>query len=207
MRFDNIEPSHKYLSDILSIIREGITQKKAKLSKNNREGLNTQLLVETFNIIGTTNPQLKSWIGVQKEHERKNSMGREDIYFHLNDDNHTRIFYIEAKRLPKYKTKREEEYIFGEGVNGKKSGGIQRYKNLSHGDSNIRYNGMIAFIENQTVDDWLLLINNKLRKRYPNDLELASNEYENEYVSVHKFEDHSEKSFTMHHFWINLQMK
>ena len=42
MHFDNIETNHKYLSDILFIIREGIRQKKEKLHRNKREGLNTQ---------------------------------------------------------------------------------------------------------------------------------------------------------------------
>lgn len=38
-------------------------------------------------------------IGVQKEHEREDGKGKEDIYFYLNDDKYTRIFYAEAKRL------------------------------------------------------------------------------------------------------------
>ncbi|PZO25395.1 hypothetical protein [Flavobacterium lindanitolerans] len=205
MHFDNIETNHKYLSDILFIIREGIRQKKEKLHRNKREGLNTQLLAETFNIIGTTNKQVKTWIGVQKEHERNNGLGREDIYFHLNDDNHTRIFYMEAKRLPKYKTKNEEEYVFGTGVEGKKSGGIQRYKILVHGNLNSNYNGMVAYVETQTIDDWLLLVNNKLKDKYPTDTALTPINYDNEYTSLHKFENYEDKTFTMHHFWIDLQ--
>ncbi len=204
MQFDYIDDTHKYLPDILYIVRQGILQKKNVLKKGNREGLNTQLLVETFNILGTTHIENKPWIGVQKEHERKNGSGREDIYFHLNDDNYTRVFYVEAKRLPKYRTKNDEEYITGDDSSNKISGGIQRYKSLVHGDSTLKYNGMIAFIENQSIDDWLSLINNKLLQKFPDDTQLLSNNFQNEYISTHKFDNSGFESFVMHHFWISL---
>ena len=66
MQFDHIDYSHKYLKDILSIIRDGVKQKCNILSKNKREGLNSQSLVEAFNIIGTTFVICNTWIGVQK---------------------------------------------------------------------------------------------------------------------------------------------
>jgi hypothetical protein len=137
-----------------------------------------------------------------KEHERKNGSGKEDIYFHLNDDNHTRIFYMESKRLPKYRTKDKDEYVIGELK--KQSGGIQRYKVLIHGTSKLKYNGMIAFVENQNVSDWVSLINDKLKKSYPNDSLLISNGFQNEFISTHNYENNSGEIFTMHHFWINL---
>jgi len=204
MQFDYIDDTHKYLPDILCIIRQGIAQKQKSLKKGNREGLNTQLLVETFNIIGTKNITNKPWIGVQKEHERQKGKGREDIYFHLNDDNYTRVFYMEAKRLPKYKTKNEEEYITGDDSINISSGGIQRYKVSIHGDPNLKYNGMIAYIENKSIEDWILLLNSKLSQIYPEDTPLLSNTYENEYISTHKFENQNLGTFVMHHFWISL---
>ena len=110
-------------------------------------------LVDTFNSIGTTFVICNTWIGVQKEHERENSKSREDIYFYLNDDNYTRIFYVEAKRLPKNQTRSEEEYVIGQSTTGNPSGGVQRYKLTTHGDCNLRYNGMIAYVENKSVED------------------------------------------------------
>ena len=71
MRFDYIDYSHKYLENILCIIRQGILQKQAALNKSQREVLNSQSLVEVFNVIGTTGLVCNTWIGVQKEHERE----------------------------------------------------------------------------------------------------------------------------------------
>jgi hypothetical protein len=200
MHFDHIDYSHKYLEDILCIIRQGISQKQMPLNKNRREGLNTQPLVQTFNVIGTTGA---IWIGVQKEHERKDNKGREDIYFHLNDDKHTCIFYVETKRLPKPRSKSNEEYVIGKSSTGKPSGGIQRYKLGNHGDYNLRHNGIIAYVESKSVEEWILVVNGKITEEYPNDTLLTSTGFTNEFISTHNYLNR-EGSFVMHHFWINL---
>lgn len=206
MYFEHIDHSHKYLQDILCVIREGILRKRMVLCKNKREGLNTQILVETFNIIGTQNIISSTWIGVQKEHEQENGKGKEDIYFHLGDDNHTRVFYVEAKRLPKYKSKNDDEYVTGESTTSRPSGGIQRYKSLSHGSSNLRHNGMIAYVESKSVDNWLLAVNEKIENEYPEDSILSpSTNNLNEFISTHSYND-IEGSFLMHHFWIDLSL-
>lgn len=205
MYFEHIDHSHKYLEDILSIIRYGISQKRLSLRKKKREGINTQLLVDAFNLIGTQNIISDTWIGAQKEHEQENSKGKEDIYFYLGDDNYTRIFYVEAKRLPKYKSKNDEEYVIGESSTHKPSGGIQRYKLLSHGGSSLRHNGMIAYIENKSVDDWLLVVNEKIGKEYPTDSKLSCSTNPNEFISTHSYND-IDGSFVMHHFWIDISL-
>jgi hypothetical protein len=202
MYFDHIDYSHKYLEDILCIIRQGILQKQSMLKKKKREGLNTQWLIEAFNIIGTSQ-NYKTWIGSQKEHEQEKSRNREDIYFHLNDDNHTRIFYVEAKRLPKYQSNNDEEYVTGKSSNGKPSGGIQRYKFAIHGNADLSHNGMIAYIENKTTEEWLQIVNDRISEEYPDDSCLISTPLENEYISTHLYRD-QKNSFIMHHFWINL---
>ena len=48
MHFDYIDCSHKYLEDILCIIRQGISRKQMTLTKGKREGLNSQSLVEAL---------------------------------------------------------------------------------------------------------------------------------------------------------------
>jgi hypothetical protein len=53
MHFDHIDYSNKYIQEVLYIIRLGI-QKRNKLCRNKREVLNTQSLVDTFNMIGVT---------------------------------------------------------------------------------------------------------------------------------------------------------
>lgn len=203
MHFDNIDYSHKYLENVLSIIRQGIFQRNGMLNKDKREVLNSQSLVEVFNVIGTTKVLCTTWIGAQKEHEREDIKGKEDIYFHLNDDSYTRIFYVEAKRLPKHQSKSEEEYIIGRSSTGNPSGGIQRYKLGNHGDYNLRHNGIIAYVENKTIGEWLLIINRKIKKEYPDDSVMVSTSFTNEYISSHNYLNHV-GSFSMHHFWINL---
>ena len=203
MHFDHIDYSHKYLEDVLCIIRQGISKKRATLTRGKREGLNSQTLVEAFNVVGTTGIVCSTWIGVQKEHEREDNKGKEDIYFHLNDDKCTRIFYVEAKRLPKPKSKSEEEYVVGESSTGNPSGGIQRYKLGNHGDYRLRHNGIIAYVENKSIEEWRLIVNGKITKEYPNDSLLSSNSFVNEFISTHNYLN-QEGSFVMHHFWINL---
>ncbi|MDR1882832.1 MAG: hypothetical protein LBR26_08645 [Prevotella sp.] len=203
MQFDNIDNSHKYLEDVLCIVRQGISRKQLMLNKNKREGLKSQQLVETFNVIGTTGLVSATWIGVQKEHERENGANREDIYFHLNDDNYTRIFYVEAKRLPKYKSIDSEEYVTGINTYGNPSGGIQRYKLGVHGNYNLCYNGIIAYVENKSIEEWLSVINGKITNEYPNDSLLIQTNFTNEYISTHAYLN-QKGTFRMHHFWINL---
>ncbi len=206
MHFDHIDYSHNYLQEVLCIIRSGISKSRAILHSNTREVLNTQSLVETFNIIGTACTLCATWIGVQKEHERTDNQGKEDIYFHLNDDNHTRIFYIEAKRLPKYKTKSEEEYVVGQSSTGNPSGAIQRYKLGYHGNSSLKHNGIIAYIENKSIEEWFSIINNKIKTEYPKDSSMSLTEFNNEYVSSHYYINQP-NSFHMYHFWIDLTQK
>ena len=203
MRFDYIDYSHKYLENILCIIRQGILQKQVALNKSQRKVLNSQSLVEVFNVIGTTGLVCNTWIGVQKEHEREDNKGKEDIYFHLNDDTYTRIFYVEAKRLPKHQSKSEEEYVIGISSTGNPSGGIQRYKLGYHGEYKLRHNGMIAYVENRSIEEWMLIVNGKIAKEYPNDSLLTSTSLANEFISTHNYFNHGD-SFVMHHFWINM---
>ena len=121
----------------------------------------------------------------------------------MNDDECTRIFYVEAKRLPKYQTKSEEEYVVGESTTGNPSGGIQRYKLGNHGDYNLRHNGIIAYVESKSIEEWILAINSKIIKEYPSDSLLSSTGFANEFISTHNYLN-QEDSFVMHHFWINL---
>ena len=199
MQFDYIDHSHKYIDDILYIIRLGLKQRSSVLNRKTREGINTQSLVDAFNVIGLTNTVRKVKIGVQKEHEREDGKGKEDIYFYLNDDKYTRIFYAEAKRLPMPRYKNKEEYVTGNSTTNNPSGGIQRYKLGFHGDEHLNNNGMF----NKSIEEWLKIINDKILNEYPNDSPLILTNKINEYTSTHTYENH-EGYFTMYHFWIDL---
>jgi len=200
MQFDNITPSD-YLELVLNIVRQGIVKGMPRLKKDSSESLKSQILTEEFNIIGTS--ESKVWIGADKEHIRDKSNKREDIYFYLNDDNRTRIFFIEAKRLPKYKTKVDEEYVIGISSTGVPSGGVQRYKLDNHGVKDVRHNGMIAYVENRSISEWEKIINKSLLTNYPEDSSLILSPYKNEYTSTHQY-DSTYEYFTMHHFWVDL---
>lgn len=203
MQFDHV-PETPYLSIVSGIIRRGIDHEKENLQSIRNEKLKNQRLVESFNILGANeeNP-----IFAQKENVRENSNCQEDMFFHLGDDNHTRIFYIEGKRLPKAKTASDEEYVLGLSTSGKPSGGIERYKLGLHGEPyRLKCNGLIAYIENKTIDEWEAIINNSIASHYPEDLRLQPKQsFVNEYISHHSYSCNSiHNYFKMHHFWIDL---
>ncbi len=204
MQFDNL-PSSPYLTIVTNIIREGIAICTPKLNNSDNESLKNQLLADTFNKVGTVSEEL--WIGVSKENSSKGKQAREDIYFYLNDDNLTRIFYIEGKRLPKYKTLSKEEYVIGTNNLGNPSGGIERFKKGIHGEPNkIFSNALIAYIENNSIEYWLNKINDSISLNInPNEILKTKSGVINEYISSHKYNCKSkEDTFQLHHFWINL---
>jgi hypothetical protein len=205
MIFDNIDEdidlSKKHLDIILSIIRQGIVNGFARLDVKMNEGVKTQVLCEEFNALAS----LQS-IGCQKEFERMGSKRREDIYFYLFDTNKTKIFFAEAKRLPMPGNTaiNSHEYVIGTHSSGSESGGIERYKLLLHGYKHLRNNGMIAYVETQTIKSWFSKINTDLANIYPEDTILVESvDYSREYTSVHKYVK-SDDCFTMNHFWIDL---
>ena len=68
------------------------------------------------------------------------------------------FFSIEAKRLPTPGSKREKEYVIGL----KNNGGIERFKTGKHG-SQLKYSGMIGFIQendfkywNKKINEWIV---------------------------------------------------
>jgi len=206
MQFDNL-PANPYLNIVFDIIRQGIAQSITKMTVSDNEDLKNQLLSDIFNILGTKNEKL--WIGVGKENKSKNKQTREDIYFYLNDNNLTRIFYVEGKRLPKYNTESDEEYVVGTNNFGNPSGGIQRFKQGIHGDPDRIFNyGMIAYVEDHTIDFWFKTVNHNIGFNYSLDEVLFKKENQpNEYISLHHFNCKSKKeNFYLHHFWINLSI-
>jgi len=204
MQFDHL-PSNPNLNIVLDIIREGICRCAHKLNISDNEDLKNQLLADTFNSLGTINERL--WIGVGKENKTKGKQSREDIYFYLNDDNHTRIHYVEGKRLPKSNTKFKEEYVVGDNSFGNPSGGIDRFKKGIHGDPDkILDYGLIAYVENNSIEYWLNTVNNSITCNFgSNEVLCETANTINEYTSLHQFDCKSEcANFQMYHFWIDL---
>jgi len=204
MQFDHLPPS-PCLNIVLDIIRNGIKKCSNKINVLDNEGMKNQIVADTFNVIGTTNE--KVWIGVSKENISIGKQAREDIYFYLNNDDHTRIFYIEGKRLPKYKTKIKEEYVVGTNNFGNPSGGIERFKKGIHGEPNKSLNnGLIAYVENNSIDYWFEKVNGNIQKQFNSDEILKNKDgFVNEYISTHQFDCESNSPiFRLHHFWVKL---
>lgn len=210
MVFHNLEPKIKfynpYFEIVIDIIRKGIAKEKATLKRKDKEELKNQQLAETFNIIGAQNEKETIYCG--NEHTRRGSTKKEDIYFYINDDNRTRVFYLEGKRLPKAgggKNSQLEEYVKGVSTTGKPSGGIERYKLGVHGEADKhRSNGLIAYIENKTISDWKDIINQSIATHYRLDTTLEEILGRvDEFSSAHKRVS-DDKYFIMHHFWIDL---
>ncbi|CAA6829911.1 MAG: Unknown protein [uncultured Aureispira sp.] len=207
MVFDNMKPENPYLGIVKEIIRKGIELEKSKLKLKDNENLKNQQLVEKFNRITRDKEYEKSAIGVCKEHVKEGSAQREDIYFYLLDDESTRVFYVEGKRLPmpnqSKKNILKEEYVKGTG--NKRTGGIERYKLGLHGEPNrLKSNGIIAYIEKKIISEWQGIINQSIRTQYPNDTDLIPVIGRiNEFSSSHEHEI-TKKAIIMHHFWIDI---
>ena len=203
MEFDNLKPKNPYLEIVKDIIRQGIAKEKGNLKRKDKEDLKNQQLAEVFNIIGCRNEKMLVYAG--KEHIQKGSTKKEDIYFYLDDDNRTRVFYAEGKRLPKVRTANGEEYVCGVSTTGNPSGGIERYKLGLHGDSNkLKSNALIAYIERQTISNWKRIVNMSIAANYPNDTKLSSVAGQtNEFTSSHEHLP-TGNTIEMHHFWIDI---
>lgn len=209
MRFQNTPNSHdRYLEIVLGIIRQGIFQKKNKLKNLRREGLKSQELERSFNYFGTSNE--KEWIGCSKEFESEESLAREDIYFYIRDDDgETPIFFMECKRLPKPRTRRwSHDYVSGVHTNGTSpNGGIERYKKGLHGQPDrLKDNGIIGYVERETVEKWKNQINTDLAKTYSSDGQLVPRiGFENEFESEHEYDcTKATGLLKMHHFLIEI---
>lgn len=207
MVFDNLKPENLYLGFVKDIIRRGIAKEKGNLKLKDNEDLKNQQLAEVFNIIGSQNEKMP--IFSAKEHTRRGTTKREDIYFYLDDDNRTRVFYVEGKRLPKItataKIPHAEEYVAGQHRSGNASGGIERYKLGYHGEpTRLESNALIAYIEKETISKWKKIVDKSIINNYPFDTRLLQKAGRiNEFTSSHKYKQ-SEKRLIMHHFWIDI---
>ncbi len=157
--------------------------------------------MEEFNRLGTRSDV---WIGVGKEFEKEENTKREDIYFYLGDEMHTPIFWVEAKRLPKSKTIKEHEYVASVSTNKQPCGGIERYKLELHGNIEQKTNGMIAYVENLTSENWFHIINEDIMRIYSEEELLVPVKHFTEFYSTHQYVNHPNESFRMYHFWIDL---
>ncbi len=128
------------------------------------------------------------------------------------------IVRFEAKRLDsRLESAREKEYVRGEYSSRKRpsnSGGIERFKNKSHG-SKERNGALIAYIQTDDTPMWLAKINQWIDAEiaHPSDPNLSWGT-QDKLTNHQAFSDHDEFKSTsarpdlapinLHHFWIPL---
>lgn len=209
MLFEHINSKKNYYTKIvLGIIEIGIKNGKDSLNKDQIENYKNQKLAEIFNILGTTNEKL--WIGAATENIKSKKNTKEDIYFYLNDEKKTRVFFVEGKRLPKVGKVDEEEYVTGLSSTGNESGGIERYKIGKHGDPNPgSQNAIIGYVERESIKYWREKISNKIQAEWGNDTILTAEADRDIFKSTHLYDSSKcnvEGSFIMYHFFIDLSI-
>jgi len=123
------------------------------------------------------------------------------------------ICWIEAKRLPtlnKNKDRDEREYVIVDKKKFKGNGGIQRFKEGEYA-SNLPYSIMIGYIQANSIDYWLLKINEWITELvniddgFWNDedcLNKFTSDKCDRFLSAHKRKDKS--YIKLHHYWITL---
>jgi hypothetical protein len=129
------------------------------------------------------------------------------------------IVRFEAKRLDtKLEPAREKEYVIGEYPNGSKpknSGGIERFKNKSHGSKDPN-GALVAYIQTDDVATWLSKINNWIESEIAQSSDPNLNwDTQDKLSNRQNFSHHDEFKSTsarspglrvinLHHFWIPL---
>jgi hypothetical protein len=201
MEFENA--SSNYLDTVLEIVRNGIRIERPRLGRKSSEPKKNQQLAEQFDMAGRITDPV---ICCQKEHQRNSGSGKEDIYFFLPNDERTRIFYCECKRLNSRLYM--EEYVQGTHTgSGNPSGGIQRFILGIHGEpKRLRDNGIIGYVECSTIELWKYHINQRLSVLYSEDDRFEPKvDFQNEFLSKRRYEcEDATGEITMHHFLIDL---
>lgn len=125
---------------------------------------------------------------------------------------------FEAKRLtaalPK---KREREYVIGEYKNGqqtKNSGGIERFKNLKHGEDVVHV-GIIGYVQTDSFEHWEKKINGWIKEEINSPCDATLTWDDNDYLKpnwsngklcsyLSKPKRKKREQLNMHHIWVGL---
>jgi hypothetical protein len=194
------------------------------LKKNNISSINevekllNQYLIDFFN--GNShnfNPYLQCKFLFRKDDENKGTNYKPDIGVtiwnnQLRNFQTQSFFQIECKRLPipnVSNTRSEKEYVIGITEN---TGGIERFKNKKHGE-HLEESSLIGFVQNGTIGDWHIRINEWIKIEVENKTTNWTNEdylisvsdspIFKKYRSLCQREKSS--AITIHHFLINIQ--
>lgn len=115
------------------------------------------------------------------------------------------FFHIECKRLPARDKQHEKEYVEGE------LGGIQRFKKGHHG-TNLKYSAIIGYIEKESPEYWLALVNGWIKyliSIQPDlwkecDLLIPMHEPKlSKYISTN-FRSTNPQKIQLYHYWISI---
>lgn len=142
-----------------------------------------------------------------------NPVKRVDIAFvpSENGTSKSKLYTVEAKRLPTGTGVREQEYVYGHFTSGSPSGGIQRFKTGDHGYG-LPKSAILGYVEQNDFQHWHTTINNWITDKASElpdwdiseqiqDLEIDS--YQNYSASRSKANRLSD-SIDLFHLWIKI---
>ena len=152
------------------------------------------------------------------EDTTKGNSPRVDIAIIL-DESQKRIFAFEAKRLPAPANVREKEYVIGrydvKNGNYKNSGGIERFKNETHGKK-LNFSGMLSYVQEENFEHWYTKINSWIDELIVSKPETwnkkdkltcmnTKSEKIAKYNSLHNRKKENSPAITLFHLWIKLR--
>jgi len=147
-------------------------------------------------------------VGEQYRDIYHKTKGIPDLHYSILEEgvNYEPIFIMEAKRLPSPSASREKEYVIGKTSSGNPNGGIERFKLEKHGKG-LNECGVLGYVEKDSFDNWLQVINKWILELIPNwseseFLNLISIENEQAYLNSETIRKNSK--LKVHHFWIDI---
>ena len=207
----------KFIDTYLPMFPDALRQNNIN-SENEVEKLLNQYLIDFLNGHSHNfNPYLQCKFLFRKDDENKGTKYKPDIGVtiwnnQLQNFQTQSFFQIECKRLPIpniSSTRSEKEYVIGLTEN---TGGIERFKNKKHGEHLIE-SSIIGFIQNETINDWFIRINDWIEievdcknTNWTNEdylVTVSDSKILTRYSSLCNREDSD--AMTIHHFLINIQ--
>lgn len=131
-----------------------IFQEEFKGNIETSEEVLNEKLVLTLSFYSKSLPFVFQQESIQKQTKGQNR--KVDIGVFLNNIEPP-FFTIEAKRLTKLQKNREKEYVIGS-IEGKLSGGIERFKHNVHG-IDLPNSALVAYVQKDNFKEWQKRIN------------------------------------------------
>jgi hypothetical protein len=207
-------PKNRLLYKTIESIKSTVDCFLMALQNVNRENFNEDELTHIFvaqNDIQIRNLGLSIRVGEQYRDLFHKTKGIPDVYYSFLEEGaiNEPLFIMEAKRLPTPGQGREKEYVIGRTQAGNPNGGIERFKLERHGKG-LNECGMLAYVENNSFDEWEQDINSWITSQaHPwseeEKLKIVFKEGHTAYLDSISIRETG--ILKLHHFWIDIRVK